>query len=772
MTRFLGWLARISYRRRWLVLACWAALLVLAAVGASRLEHALKIGGFSLPGTEFNTASSVLQRDLEISSDKAALLVFHSTDMLVTDGAFHGEVEGALERLGTDPRVTKLESFYTTGIPDMVSPDNHTTYAWVTLEGSEEELEEATPHFRELVKSDVIDIALIGQAAVNYDVEKASAEDLVRVEKFTLPIVFVLLVLVFGSLVAAGVPLIMGAVSVASSLAVLFLITQVTDISIFALNTASMIGLGLAIDFSLIVVSRFREELEHHGGDVEAALTATLQTSGRSITFSGVTLMLTMAVLSLFPIMVIRSIALAIVVVAGVSITAGLFLLPALLAAIGPRINRLDLRRHIPFLNRKRDGMWASWAHRVMRRPWVSLSAGLAVLAILAAPVLFLERSGVTVEVLPKDAASRQAFELIQDGFGPGEPTPLFVVIETADEGGIFNPDILGGVYELHQRLVADERVASVQSLASLIPNPSLAWMQSLSPATITSNPDRLRIAERLVNVEGTGTTTALIVYPSHDDTSEETISLMKDLRADATDWAPGLNAAGRVLIGGSAAQHYDFDRVVYDQFPLLLILSLLVTFVILMLFFHSLILPVKAILLNLASILAALGVVVLVFQFGVGAGLIGLNSIDAVLSYTPVLLFSIVFGLSTDYEVFLLTRVREYHLAGDSNEESVAKGLEHTAGIITAAGLIMIVVFGSFALTNVLVIKEIGFGLAAAVLIDTTIVRLVLVPASMKLMGERNWWMPKALDRIVPEIDEGGSGATPPIRPAAVTAD
>jgi RND superfamily putative drug exporter len=304
--------------------------------------------------------------------------------------------------------------------------------------------------------------------------------------------------------------------------------------------------------------------------------------------------------------------------------------------------------------------------------------------------------------------------------------------------------------------------------------------MRSLSPATIGGNSDRLRIAKRLVNIDnedtpdvpidGDGTSTVIIAYPVHEDTDKETIALMKDLRANAETYAPGLSDA-RVLVGGSVAQHYDFDKVVYDQFPLLLGFSLLVTFVILMLFFHSLILPIKAILLNLVSIIAAYGVLVMVFQFGWGDSLIGLNSIGAILSYTPVLLFSIVFGLSTDYEVFLLTRVREYYMQGKSNEESVALGLDKTAGIITAAGMIMIAVFGSFALTGVLVIKEIGFGLAVAVLIDTTIVRLVLVPATMKLMGDRNWWMPKVLDRIVPHIDEGEAVIAPRPAPGAAAA-
>jgi len=753
MTTFYSWIARVTYRFKWWLLGVWLAIFVVAAVGAAASEHVLKVGGFSLPGTEFHSASTVLSEDLDLSSDKAALVVFHSDTLLVTDKAFFDEAAAAVQALSQEEIVSEVESFYETGIPDMVSPDNHTTYAWVTLEGDENLLEEETPHLRELVHSDTIEAYLIGNAAVNYDIEKASAEDLVRIERITFPIVFVLLILVFGSVIAAGVPLILGLATVLISLSVLWIFAQFTDVSIFALNTASMIGLGLAIDFSLIIVSRFREELKHR--DVEQALDVTLQTAGRSITFSGITLAMTMSVLTLFPIMVIRSIALAIVVVAVTAILTGLFLLPVMLALLGHRINSVRVR--LPFLKGNREGMWYGWAMNVMRRPWVSLAVGLLILGLLALPALWLERSGVTVDTLPESSESRQAFKLVQQQFGPGEPTPVFVVVEAPGEGGIWQPGILEGVYDLHERLEADPRVARVQSLASLIPNPSREWMRSLSPATIESNSDRLRIAERLVNIEGENTTTVVIAYPVHEDTDDETIALMQDLRADAEEWAPGLSAA-RVLVGGSVAQHYDFDQVVYDQFPLLLGFSLLVTFVILMLFFHSLILPIKAILLNIVSIVAAYGILVLVFQFGFGASLIGLDSIGAILSYTPVLLFSIVFGLSTDYEVFLLTRVREYYVQGKSNEESVALGLEKTAGIITAAGLIMIAVFGSFALTGVLVIKEIGFGLAVAVLIDTTIVRLVLVPATMKLMGDRNWWMPKVLDRFVPHIDEGES--------------
>jgi RND superfamily putative drug exporter len=235
----------------------------------------------------------------------------------------------------------------------------------------------------------------------------------------------------------------------------------------------------------------------------------------------------------------------------------------------------------------------------------------------------------------------------------------------------------------------------------------------------------------------------------------------MLDLRHHAEEWAPGLRST-TVLVGGEPAQHYDFLKVVDDQFPILLVLSLLVTFVVLMLFFHSLVLPLVAIVFNLVSLLASFGALVLVFQWGIGDRLLDFDALGALQGFTPVMLFSVLFGLSTDYQVFLLTRVREHIRQGKSNEEAIAAGLEQTAGIITAAALIMIVVFGSFALTSVLVIKEIGFGLAVAIAVDATLVRVVLVPATMKLLGRWNWWMPRALDRVVPEIDEGGLDPVP----------
>jgi putative drug exporter of the RND superfamily len=757
MSRFYSALARLAVRRTRALVVIWLVVLVAAAVGAGHVEKQLQVGGFSLPGTEFNTTSNLLSNELQISSDKSAVVVYTSPTLRATDKTFADAVETSLARLGKLPYVTKIQSFYDPGLPFLVSKDNHTTYAIVTLKGTENFLETETPSIRTLANAPPLTTHLVGQSAVNYDVQKASAKDLVKVERVTLPIVALLLILIFGSVVAAGVPLVMGIVSVAASLAIVYLLALVSDVSIFALNIGSMIGLGLSIDFSLIMVSRFREELR--SAPLEQALERTLQTAGRSITFSGITLALTMTVLSLFPVMVIRSVAVAIAIVAATAILTGLLLLPVVLVLLHRHLDRWNLRAKLGFLQGSGTG-WRTTIARVMRKPVASIGVALTVLGLIALPAAWLKIRGVTVDVLPQSTQSRQAVDLVRKDFGQGELSPIFIVVQAPTDGGIWTPKVLDGILALHERMKHDPRVDHVQSLATIVPNPSKQFMEGLSPATILTSPDRTRIAKQVATLHGDQRTTVIIVYSKTGPTTHATQSLMLGLRDHAKQWAPGL-AGMNVLVGGEPAEHYDFIRVVYSEFPILLVLSLLITFVVLMLFFHSLILPLVAIAMNAISLIASFGALVIVFQWGFGDNLFSFHSLGALEAYTPVMLFSVLFGLSTDYQVFLLTRVREQVRLGKSNEEAIAAGLEQTAGIITAAGLIMIVVFGSFAFTGVLVIKEIGFGLAVAVAVDATLVRVVLVPATMKLLGRWNWWMPNALDRVVPEIDEGGLAPT-----------
>ena len=753
MSSFYSTLARLAVRRTRTLAIVWLVILIVAGIGASRLEHQLKVGGFSLPGTEFHTASDILADDLKISSDRSAVVVYTSPTLRVTDKQYADAVEKSLARLAKLDSVTKVESFYDPGLPPFVSTNNHTTYALVTLQGSENDLQSATPEMREVAQAPPLETHLVGNAAVNFDVQEASAEDLVKVERFTFPLVAILLVLVFGSVVAASVPLVLGAVSVAVALAFVYLLALASDVSIFALNIGTMIGLGLAIDFSLIMVSRFREELRE--APLETALERTLpdrrpvdhllgdharadHDGPCALPGDGDPLRRARDRRRRGGVGTDRA--------AAPSSRARPPSPPPgeVEPARAPAV-LLPQRRRLAPHDRARDAA-AGGEHR--RRP--------RVLGLLALPSAWMTIRGVTVDVLPASTESRHAVDLVRDEFGQGELAPIFVVVQAPTDGGIWTPKVLEGVLALHERMRLDPRVDHVHSLATLVPNPSKQYMASLSPATIETSPDRTRIAKRLSALEGRQRTTALVVYPKTGPTDPKTEQLLLDLRNHAKEWAPGLQSMN-VLVGGEPAQHRDFLDVVYDQFPILLLLSLLVTYVVLMVFFHSLILPLVAIALNLVSLLVSFGALVIVFQWGIGDSLLGFESLGSVGGYTPVMLFSVLFGLSTDYQVFLLTRVREQMRRGLSNEDAIAAGLEQTAGIITAAALVMLVVFGSFAFTGVLVIKEIGVGLAVAVLVDATLVRVVLVPAAMKLLGRWNWWMPSGLDRYIPEIDEGG---------------
>ena len=521
--------------------------------------------------------------------------------------------------------MTKVQSFYDPGLPFLVSDDNHTTYAIVTMKGSENFLQTETPSIRKLANAPPLLTQLVGQSAVNYDVQKASAEDLVKVERFTLPIVALLLILVFGSVIAASVPLVMGIVTVAAALSVVYLLALASDVSIFALNIGTMIGLGLAIDFSLIMVSRFREELR--AAPLEAALERTLQTAGRSITFSGITLALTMGVLALFPVMVIRSVAVAIMIVAATAIVTGLLLLPVVLVLLHRYLDRWNLRAKLGF--RGSGTGWKTTIARVMRSPWASIGIAITVLALMMAPAGWLKVRGVTVDVLPDSTESRQAVDKVRQDFGQGELSPIFVVVQAPTKGGIWTPKVLDGILAIHERMKHDPRVDHVQSLATLVPNPSKEYMEGLSPATILTSPDRTRIAKEVSTLHGEQRTTVIIVYSKTGATSHDTQQLMLGLRDHAKQWAPGL-AGMNVLVGGEPAQHHDFIQVVYDEFPLLLVLSLLVTFVVLMLFFHSLILPLVAIVMNIISLVVSLGLLVVVFQWGIGDNLLGFHSLGA----------------------------------------------------------------------------------------------------------------------------------------------
>ncbi len=743
-------LAAYLYENKRKALIIWAvgALLIIGAL-TSQVQGLVKVGGYSLPGTEFHLSSEILKNKLGIAADKTAVAVYTSDRYRVYDKVFHDEVNASLERLLAHPLVDRVESFYDTGVPDYVSPDNLTLFAILHLTGTEEEIEHATPEIREASRSDVLEVAVTGILAGNFDIEKATAEDLAAVEIFTIPAVLIILILFLRGILLGFIPLFVGVVSIMLTLGLVAAIALNSDVSIFAINIATMIGLGLAIDFSLIALDRFRSELAVRPH--KEALMKTLDSAGRSILLSGMTLFMTMIVWALFPVMIIRSIAFAIALSAFVAVFTALFLMPVILAYFGPRLEK-KYRENPPPVSHE-GNIWGRLAYKVMGAPWISLILSLGILLGLASPLLDMQRRGVTLEVIPPEVESRYAGDILATKFGKGYLGPVMVVIEAAD-GHIWDNEVMDGVYRLHTAIERDERVQDVRSLISMIPNPSANWAISLSEGSVKANKDYYRLAKRFVDVDAANSATVLYVFPKENEVHPSTVELLKHLRAKVRDWAPGL-AEVNIYVGGAPGMQYDFIEVVDGEIPLFFALTLLANFLTLVVIFKSILIPVKAVLTNLLTLMASFGVLVMVFQYGVGADLLGIDVFGSITFYTPVVGFAILYGLSTDYEVFLMSRVREKYAEGLSHDDSVAVGVQESARVITTAGLVMIVVFGSFAMTQVLVTKELGLVLAIAILLDMTIVRLVLVPASMKLMGELNWWIPKPLDRLLPEIRE-----------------
>jgi len=763
-------------RFRWLVLAAWIIFVGVSVLGARQVNSELVSGGISVPGSESDRGASILADEFDRRPAMTAAAIFTSRRFEAGSPEYQAAVEKALNAVQNVEGVKRIRSVYSTGLQRLVSDDKHTTYAIIELDGTEEDAKAAIPKIRDELHtnlSDALDEAyIIGFPAVSYDITDGSAEDLHHAELYSMPVTIFLLLLVFGTIVAAGLPVILGAGAVVTALGALFLIAQRMETSIFAMNTASMIGLGLGIDFSLLMVSRYREELAR-GRDAHMATVRTVATAGQSIVFSGLTVMLGLSVMLLYNLVLVRSIALGMLLVAGLAVLGAVTLLPALLCLFGRNVNSFNLipGRRVGGGSHVGTGRWHAWSLLVMRYPWVFLIISLAVLLALSWPAREMNAIGAGgFQGVSKEAEARKGSELLATAFPVGEVAPISVIIKTNKPDGAFDPTVREGIWKLTQDLHDDDRVARVESIANVNPSLTLEQFKAVTPEQLVgTDPRQKALIAQYLNIDHARDTLHLSVVSKEPEVAPNTTDLVKDIR---TKYFPNNRdlRGTELMVTGQTALTLDYRDELFNQFPKLIGLVLLVTYVVLLLFFHSLILPLKAILMNLVGITASYGFLVLVFEKGILDDVLNFEHLGRLTMFPPVILFSILFGLSTDYEVFLLSRVKEIykrrigpdpeHPREDpdlANEHSVAEGLERTAGIITAAGLIMIVVFGAFAMGNVLVIKELGVGLAMAVLLDSTIIRVVLVPASMKLMGHLNWWMPKALAWI-PEISEGGA--------------
>lgn len=725
------------YRARYLVLGLWAFLLCLAAPLAPRILQLLEPGGLSSPELESQRAAALLQEKLGYNP-ATILVVFTSPSLEVKDRRWLAAEETALAAVRQLPEVASVTTQREN--PRQAAPDGHASYAAIALRAGSEDFRTALPKIQAALRPTELETVVTGAPVFYDDILTVTERDLRRAEVLSLPFAILALLLVFGSVVAAAVPGVIGGAAVLATLGVLVVLAQRVELSVFALNLVTMLGLGLGIDYSLFIVSRFREELAA-GREVGAALAVTVATAGRAVLFSGLTVLVGLLGLTAFDYMALRSMGLAGALVVLLSVAAALTLLPAVLGVLGARINALSVLRP-----RAGSGFWAALAERVMRRPLAVFLGLLVVLVGLGLPFLRVELGAPDASVLPKDVQSRRGFDLLQTRFGQGEQAPILIDVVAPDS--IFSPASIDALIEYVAEIQRDPRVERVESLVTLDPRITPEQYRLIyAPAARSGDPATIvePFARSVALQSSRRDFTLLRVTSRYGQTAPESKALVRRIRS-----LP-IGAGLRTLVGGGTASVIDYTEGLYRAFPRVLLCIVASTYIILFVLLRSVLLPLKAILMNTLSLLASYGALVLVFQDGALDWLPGFAAMGFVEASLPIVMFCVLFGLSMDYEVFLLARIREAHDQGADNTSSVAAGLERSGRIITSAAMIIVLVSGSFALADIVLIKALGLGTALAVLLDATLVRALLVPATMRLLGDWNWWAPRTMLRLIP---------------------
>jgi RND superfamily putative drug exporter len=748
-------LGRVVLRYRRLVLGLALVFLPVAALVGGGVKARLSAGGFADPASESARAARLLESRFATGAPNIVVLVTArgGADASVDDPAVEAAGLALAHRLAAEAGVRAVTSYWGAfHAPPLRSKDGRSALILGQVPGDEDAVRDVTAPLaaRYRVTTGPVTAELGGAGEVFRQIEDQTQRDLRRAEAITLPVTLLVLVVVFGSAVAAGLPLAVGALAVLGTLLVLRVVTALTDVSIFALNLTTAMGLGLAVDYSLFIVSRYREELAR-GFDPDRAVLRTMQTAGRTVAFSALTVAVSLAALLVFPLPFLRSFAYAGVGVVATAAVGAIVVLPALLAVLGRRIDRLALFRHRA--TAVEDGFWYRRARAVMRRPVTVVVAVTAVLVVLGVPFIHLDAGLSDDRVLAPGSSVRTVGDAIRAGFSSKEAAALSVV-----STGQFDAAAPGRGDEIGRYAAALSGlpgVARVDASTGFY----LFGLNLLGPNDLS----------RRFTVPGRGTW--LSVVPSVEPLSPAGERLVKAVRATPAPFP--------VLVGGDSARLVDGKAVLARHLPLALVLVALSTFVLLFLMVGSLLVPVKALALNVLSLSATFGSLVFIFQEGHFARRLHFTPTGSISIFIPVLLFCIAFGLSMDYEVFLLSRIKEEFDLGAANDDAVAVGLERTGRIVTAAALLLALVFVAFATAQVTVVKVFGVGLALAVLVDAFLIRATLVPAFMRLAGRANWWAPRPLRRLhlrygiweaepLDIVDVTGRGPAPAEEPAA----
>jgi RND superfamily putative drug exporter len=751
---FTRWGALVYRFRRPIALL---AVIVAVAAGslATQTSSALSSGGWLDATSESADVSARL--DTEFGAGKSAVIaVFRSVQVGAdaTSPEFQDALATAVAGLADDARVSGVLGYSDTGDSRFISKAGDAAYVVIQLDLTDEDSVAAVDDIRAaIVPPAGYSFQLTGYGPITKDSAVQSEEDLQKAEVVSLPIAALVLILVFASVVAAGMPLLVAGLAIPSSLALIYLVAQQVEMSIFVLHIATMLGLALAIDYSLFIVSRYREELRR-GRTVCEAVERAVGTAGKAVAFSGIAVAIGLSGLLLFEAPAIRSIGIAGALVVLCSVAFALTFLPAVLGMLGPRVDALTLggllRRFRPVADRPspaRASRWERLAHAVMRRPITVLVPTLAVLLIAGSPVLRLQQGVPGAEIYPAGVESRDAYIALQTEFAAGETTPIVILADVA--GSPTDAATIRALTNYAARITALDGIDRVEGPFSLANPQTGAPLTPDEVATLYALPDGQRPA---------GLDALLDRYVRGSTVRLDAISPIPPARPAGTGLVPLIRALEpgdgiSAQVGGSAATAYDFLVSQSERAPWAVGLTLVASGLILFLLFGSLAIPIKAVIMTLLSISASFGALVWIFQDVNLSNVLAFEPLGYTIAGNPIIMFSVIFGLSMDYEVLLLSRIQEAYRRTGDNRASVAEGLARTAGVITGAALIMITVFGAFALAEVITIKSIGVGMAIAVAVDATIVRVLLVPATMRLMGRWNWWAPGFLGRLVDRL-------------------
>jgi RND superfamily putative drug exporter len=699
-----GRLARFSVRRRRPIMLAWLILTVAAAPLAIGVSSALSGAGWEAQGSIAQTVRDELRADFPMVGAESAIVVVHQKTPFADDpsavatvvAALTPEVGGHVVAGMVDPATMPIEA-------GLVSQDGLTVMIPVNLAGTQDS---DLPKSAEELIGIVSDIELsqgavaevTGEWPVWADFNKSNEEALHKAELLSGLPTLILLFIAFGAALAAGLPLLLAIAGIAVGFASLNLLTAITPLSVWSMNFSMMIGLAVGIDYSLFIVTRYREERED-GHNAEDAMANTLQSAGKAVFLSALTVVMSLAAIFVVPIMVFRSMALGMILSVVAVAFASLTLLPAALAALGDRVL---VKKGEPDLDRSAEGRWTRWISSALKRPGLTLALGLILLLGLAAPALGMRLGMPGARVVDEGYSSRDGYELVVAAFGDGAAAPLFITVDAAD---------------------AEKVVSLAQTDANVV-----------DARFVATNESSGRSVVRVIGKTA----------PDDRETSNMVGRLRTALDTEVTS----------ADVGGPAAQNHDLTDVLTGKAPLAIAIIMIVAFLLLLVVFRSVAIAISSIVLNLISVAAAFGFATLVFQHGYGAGLLGIEHQGFVNAWAPLFFFALLFGLSMDYQLFLLAAIRERYEATGDTQRAIREGIAKTGRPITNAALVMIVVFIAFGVTGPIPPTELGVTLALAVFLDATVVRMMLVPSLMGLLGERNWWIPKWLDKRLPHVN------------------